>query len=388
MWIGREQREKEQVKNFVALTGASDDEARHHLEDSGWNSSVALARYQNIDISNRPEVRPTLSATRSQTESPAFMPRSNPAFATVVVDETPAKHKQSKRDNRKASSSSSTSKLMTLAELDNFSSDEEDDGVTMKEATAKSESFATRGQNAQFKDEDRQHLISFSGAGYSLSSPTATSSNRSSSPEEETQIIEVNVTFWKKGYSIDNGELRRMSEKKHRDFLRSLNEGILPLELSSRAKSSSRASFKIHLIDRKTETYVPTPSKGRTISDSPSSASASSISSSSSQLGHRDGVSIVVDETQPKTQILVRLASGGTTTLVLNTTHCLRDLFSLVESLSPAPEGKSVQLRLTYPRKVFKNSSESNQDDEAVAVLGTSLESLQLSSSCLIQEFT
>jgi len=53
-WIGREQRENEQVRNFVALTGASEEEARHHLEESGWNSTVALARYQNIDLSNRP----------------------------------------------------------------------------------------------------------------------------------------------------------------------------------------------------------------------------------------------------------------------------------------------------------------------------------------------
>ena len=154
--------------------------------------------------------------------------------------------KQSKRDDRSKRPSASTSKLMTLAELDSFSSDEDDDEHFVnlgREAAASSESFATRGQNAQFQDEDRQHLISFSGAGYSLSSPnsaTAGSSNNNgkdgalTSEEAPRETIEVTVTFWKKGYSIDNGELRRMSEKKHRDFLRSLNEGLVEIKSNSK----------------------------------------------------------------------------------------------------------------------------------------------------------
>ena len=96
----------------------------------------------------------------------------------------------------------------------------------------------------------------------------------------------------------------------------------------------------------------------------------------------------VVDETKPTTQILVRLVSGETATLVLNTCHRLRDLFDSIERwfhLSPTSHmywrliiiiifrfgicsrhpshGRPFQLRLSYPRRVFSASQATTEEE-------------------------
>ena len=90
----------------------------------------------------------------------------------------------------------------------------------------------------------------FHGAGVSLSGSTVDGQSTPPTPTEHT------ITFWKDGFSVDDGPLRTADEPENAAFLREVHMGRLPAEL---AGPNGDAESDVHLVDKTSEPYKPPP---------------------------------------------------------------------------------------------------------------------------------
>lgn len=358
----REQREQELVINFISLTGATEEVARLHLDAKGWNLTWAIGDFQQMDLSNRPEVRPTLNPVRAETQSPAFLPAANPAFATVVVDEPmkPSPQRSSTQgtgSTKRTKRRERTSNLMTLAELDS-SSDEESKGSL---SISRTECFATRGQLAPFGEEDKHHVLAFSGTGHALDPEAARMRREALEKDASRRECSVVVTFWRNGYTVDcegkAGGLRRMSERRHRDFLRSLNDGVVPFELTSLVPDEGSVVFKIQLVDMKRQRYpgsLPAfPQDTQSVSAPRETREETRVRFENRDL---ELPSNVEDDEYESAMVEVRLWNGERARFRFRRDQRLSEVYEQVERRvgAAAPPDKEPVLRKSYPREILR----------------------------------
>ncbi|KAK9472831.1 SEP domain-containing protein [Dipodascopsis tothii] len=95
----------------------------------------------------------------------------------------------------------------------------------------------------------------FSGAGRTLGSETVQSETIAdpTAPAAPTETITRTLTFWRDGFSIDNGELMRYDEPANQEILRAINSGRAPLHLLN---VSSGQPVDVRVERRMTEDYV------------------------------------------------------------------------------------------------------------------------------------
>ncbi|EOD14060.1 hypothetical protein EMIHUDRAFT_429219 [Emiliania huxleyi CCMP1516] len=187
--------------------------------------------------------------------------------------------------------------------------------------------------------------VAFAGAGQSLDG--ATSVPGAALPARPT---EHTITFWSNGFSVDDGPLRDTSDPANASFMRDINEGRLPSELSAEEGAES----DVHLIDKSGEPYKPPPAtlkpfggEGRTMRDE--------ASSSSSAAPPPEAAELVLDESQPTTTLQVRLHDGSRKLVKANHSHTVAQLQAHVAALTP---GVSFELRGGFPPKPLTPSAD------------------------------
>jgi UBX domain-containing protein 1 len=71
----------------------------------------------------------------------------------------------------------------------------------------------------------------FMGSGYSLSGDNAAPVERN----EDAKKIRHTITFWRNGFSVDDGPLRRVDDDANKAFLSDINNGRVPAEFAGEA---------------------------------------------------------------------------------------------------------------------------------------------------------
>jgi UBX domain-containing protein 1 len=367
------------ISEFCGLTSADTDDARHFLEASKWDLNLAINQY--FSRGNEDEDEEDEDDEMEDEPSPVARGSSS-----------------SKKPAASSSSAPKAKRLVTISDLrkDNNSdhSDSDEEG-TQKDFFAGGEKSALAIQNP--KDAGKQiidNILSkaegeaqsrrqeppvagpsrprFSGGGQTLGSedsPSITvpdpSSRRPGVPESVTKTL----TFWRDGFSIEDGPLMRYDDPANQEILRAIQSGIAPTHLMG-IQQGQRTN--VHVYKRMDEDYVapkkkvvpfgghgnrlgsPTPATEHSTPAAPPVTTAAA--SSSSQAAPTP--SVTIDSAQPSSSLQIRLGDGSRLVSRFNHTHTVGDVYSFVNSSSLPSRSRNYVLQTTFPNKELTDHSQ------------------------------
>ncbi|KAL1562365.1 plant UBX domain-containing protein 4-like [Salvia divinorum] len=178
---------------------------------------------------------------------------------------------------------------------------------------------------------------SFAGTGRLLSGevPSATPE-----PDLPQMVVTHNITFWRNGFTIDDGPLRRFDDPANASFLESVAKSECPRELAPADKRNA-----VHAnLTRREEDYKEPPKKslpfqgvGRTLGGTSDTVAPMEASSVHTVLTAAPTPSpgLVVDQAQPSTSIQLRLADGTRMVSRFNNHHTIRDIRGFIDASRP-----------------------------------------------------
>jgi UBX domain-containing protein 1 len=206
----------------------------------------------------------------------------------------------------------------------------------------------------QVQEEKKQ---SFSGSGQRLGSTPNVPQQQQQQQQQPTQQQQppkegesktVTITFYKEGFTIDDGELRLFEEARNKEFLQAIDNGYVPREVAGMANE-----VMVNLVNKKAENYVPPPKVfkafeggGRTLSSSSSTQYVPPPTTGQS-------FSYKCDETKPFTTLQIRLHDGTKLTAKFNLSDTVQTVHQFVHHAKAV--NKPFTLMTTFPRKVLDN---------------------------------
>ncbi|XP_047312136.1 plant UBX domain-containing protein 4 [Impatiens glandulifera] len=172
---------------------------------------------------------------------------------------------------------------------------------------------------------------SFTGTGRLLSGEAAPSAPPPPLPQQPESIVH-NIVFWRNGFTVNDGPLRRLDDPENAPFLESIRKSESPLELEPADK---RSSVSVKLIKRDEE--CPEPEKrqvsfqgvGRTLGGGNNGPTTSVPSTDSLGLGR------ILDESLPTTSIQLRLGDGTRMVGQFNFHNTVGEIRAFIDSSRP-----------------------------------------------------
>ncbi|KAJ7769377.1 hypothetical protein B0H16DRAFT_1715842 [Mycena metata] len=194
----------------------------------------------------------------------------------------------------------------------------------------------------------------FSGGGHTLGSDEVPSTYipDPNAPEDPALVpVHRSLTFWRDGFSIEDGPLMRYDDPADAAVLRAINDGTAPPELYN-ITPDQRVEI---LVSKRTNKDYVAPQRraagwgaggvrlGAAVPGDISSEGATSKATTSAQ-------AVAVDESAPIAQIQVRLADGGRLLARLNHTHTVADLRAIIDAHGGA-QPQPYTLHTTFPTR-------------------------------------
>ncbi|KAK9715027.1 hypothetical protein RND81_06G137700 [Saponaria officinalis] len=176
---------------------------------------------------------------------------------------------------------------------------------------------------------------SFTGTGRTLTGeavPVAAS--------EPPESVVHNIVFWRNGFTINDGPIRRLDDTENAPFLESIRKSECPKELEP---ADRRTQVHVNLIRR--DENCPEPEK-RTVAFQGVARTLGGSSSSSATLPEQTNATplnsaplpfggLVVDPNQPSTSIQLRLADGTRMVAHFNYHHTVNDIRAFIDASRP-----------------------------------------------------
>lgn len=146
---------------------------------------------------------------------------------------------------------------------------------------------------------------------------------------ESTQPRHV-ITFYREGFTVNDGLYRARSDPANRLFLEALEQGHVPQELEGENRNEP---VEISLVDKREEDYVAPPApaytafsgQGQTMGSTTYAADA--VIQGAAQATTRP----VVDNKKSTTTLQLRLHNGERLRETLNLDHSIRDLHAIIQ---------------------------------------------------------
>eukprot|EP01135_Chromosphaera_perkinsii_P005926 Nk52_evm12s372 gene=Nk52_evmTU12s372 len=397
------------VEQFISLTGESEERAVFFLESSNWELELALGNF----FENQEEQAQPVNNSNNQAE--AFGEENfsdeESVFSSAQPQSQSVGFNQQQPEMTSGGSSSGgwpgagkkeKKKFATLGDFGN--ADSSDDEQENNRYFAGGGSGGRSGQLIEGNDkrnpddvikqmfqrardngaEDLEELEerkkqkqpAFGGGGRRLgdtleepveSESTAPVTTGPGHQEEESaEPVTRVLTFWRDGFSVDDGPLRHFDDPANKEFLEDVNRGVAPRELSQSRGGSRRGEVHINLVDRRTEEFVapkkkfePFAGTGNKLGNPVPEVAGAGTSSSSAAHQSAKVQELNIDESQPVTSIQIRLGDGTRLVSKFNTTHTVGDIRDFIRSAKP--DTRAFTLMTTFPRK------ELNEDSETIA---------------------
>lgn len=341
------------VQQFCGVTATTPEEAAFFLESCNWQLDSALhSFFENNNNSDNPALGSPLPAEPLPVTNPGPLPIP-PRFQPAPLQPPPA---MAGKDKKAAKPTASRGGIRTLSDLNRPSgsgSDSDSDGPQeyytggeksgmlvqdpSKENSNIDAIFNRARQLGALEgpaDQPRPSSTSrsFSGAGRLLSGesvPTA--------PQLPEPVVH-NITFWRNGFTVGDGPLRRIEDPENGPFLESIQKSECPKELEP---ADRRVPVHVNLIRRDEDcpvrdpTYVPFQGLGRTLGSSSSSAPELSAPSTIQPTTGRRSEGLTVDDSKPSTSIQLRLSDGTRMVARFNHHHTIADIRAFIDAARP-----------------------------------------------------
>ncbi|KAG7393134.1 NSFL1 cofactor p47 [Phytophthora pseudosyringae] len=138
------------------------------------------------------------------------------------------------------------------------------------------------------------------------------------------------ITFYREGFTVNDGPYRARSDPANRSFLEALERGHVPQELEGENRSEQ---VEISLVDKRQEDYVAPPPPAYTAfsGEGQSMGSASYAAEAVIQGAAVPAERPVVDDKKPTTTLQLRLHNGQRLRETLNLDHTIRDLHAIIQ---------------------------------------------------------
>ncbi|KAK3017715.1 hypothetical protein RJ639_003071 [Escallonia herrerae] len=178
---------------------------------------------------------------------------------------------------------------------------------------------------------------SFSGTARLLSGDSLPSAP--AAPQQQPEPLVHNIVFWRNGFTINDGPLRRLDDPENAPFLESIRKSECPKELEP---ADRRSSVHVNLI-RRDEKY-PEPEQqqvsfqgvGRTLgSSSTTPAAPEPAVAAPLNTAPNPSMGLVVDSSLPSTLIQLRLADGTRMVAHFNHHHTVGHIRAFIDASRP-----------------------------------------------------
>ncbi|KDQ07832.1 hypothetical protein BOTBODRAFT_38519 [Botryobasidium botryosum FD-172 SS1] len=232
----------------------------------------------------------------------------------------------------------------------------------------------------------------FSGSGYTLGSdevpsafipdPSAPPAGAPGSQDREGregagELAIRNITFWKDGFSVEDGPLMRYDDPNTQKTLDAINSGNAPPPVLNVEMGQP---VELRVARRTEEEYVQQPKRlqafggqgNRLGSPVPAVSGAGSTGSipgafptASAGAGTAKGedresvgMKFEVDQSLPSTSLQIRLADGTRMVTRINLSHTVGDVRRLINAANPESNSQAYTLETNFPQRVLADESE------------------------------
>lgn len=360
------------LAQFTGVTGVDAERAKFYLEAAAWNLDVAMSSFYDEgdnmgeeDVAEPAPAAPAPATDPQRISPPPRVAQPKSRFGTI--------------SNLKPEDSESSSEEEGQAF---YAGGSERSGQQVLGPPRKKQSAdklvdtmfkAAKEHGAETVEESTSlhtnKASSFRGAGYRLGeSDTAPSDLIMGDPVNQPTSMAVVLKLWKNGFSIDDGELRDYQDPANKDFLQAIHRGEVPRELLRMAKGGE---VNLNMEDHRNEEFAAPKRSVKAFSGeghmlgSPSpnvvgaaAASASASAGSSKQAEASAKASVSVDESQPTTNIQIRLADGSRLVSKFNHTHQISDVRNYIVNARPQFAGANFVLMTAFPSKELSDESQ------------------------------
>ncbi|KAH7103422.1 SEP-domain-containing protein [Auriculariales sp. MPI-PUGE-AT-0066] len=214
----------------------------------------------------------------------------------------------------------------------------------------------------------------FGGGGHTLGSDDVDSSfipdpNAPQPEAEETAIRQI--TFWRDGFSVQDGPLMRYDDPANARLLDDINTGHAPPAILNVQVGQP---VELRVVRRLDEEYVAAPSNttfggtgnrlGAPVPGDAAPAAAQPALSHPLVEGTRIPITptFELDLSEPTTSVQLRLADGTRMTVRLNLTHTISDLRNYINAHQRGFAGRAYTLSTTFPTKPLENLDQTIKD--------------------------
>ncbi|KAH9884207.1 SEP-domain-containing protein [Cubamyces lactineus] len=250
----------------------------------------------------------------------------------------------------------------------------------------------------------------FFGGGHTLGSdevdseyipdPDAVDAHVFTESEEETAIR--HLTFWRDGFTVEDGELMRYGVPENEQILAEIKSGRAPPHILN---VSPGQPVELRVVRRLDEDYVASPRArqakvfsgqghrlGSPIPGEITTGASSSSSGSGMPGGFPTGTAggsslptqravesistrFEVDQSKPTTSVQIRLADGTRMVARMNLTHTVGDIRNFINASRPENNARPYVIMTTFPNRTFEDETQT-------------LEAAGLANSVVVQRWT
>lgn len=357
--------ESSAIANFIEATGAEAATARFFLESTNFDVPAALNAFFEAGEGGEHRARRTTDASGDDEDDDED-------------DDLPAGEEEEERPSSGPSGVPLAQRLLDSAE-----------------AVPPPRRDASR-DSAQ---PPANRVRAFQGAGYSLAgglvepaaatstpgAPTAGGAGGAAPTELRTRT--VRLTFWRNGFTVDDGPLRDPADEESKAFLQSLEQKLLPPELRQLDEHGRPIRVEIQLADNRGKEYSLPPKprfsafggEGRTLGGgggsgggegggsevvvqaapepraAPDAAAGGSLDDAAAPRAQAPAIS--VDESLPLTTLQLRLADGTRLRVRINLQHTVGELYDFVAAAVTGTRGRQ-RLLAGFPPKPLTEMSQ------------------------------
>ncbi|XP_058220378.1 plant UBX domain-containing protein 4-like [Rhododendron vialii] len=348
------------ITTFCSIASSTRDEALFFLESHNFDLDSAVSTFLETTA-------PAAAATPQQPLSPSasLSPSSSPSRSrspspppSLLRPPPPSRYGlRPRQDKKKASASRAAGGIRTLSDLNNRAgrdgsgSDSDDgpqeyytggekSGMLVQDPSKANNVDAIFAQARQVGavEGPPDHLRpssssrSFAGTGRLLSGESV------SSTPQPPEAVTHNITFWRNGFTVDDGPLRRLDDPENASFLQSIAKSECPKEL---VPADRKTTVQVQLMRK--EENCPIPEKrvptfqgmGRTLGSSSTSTEPTEATTTTLTTAPAPAMGLVVVDTLPSTSIQLRLADGTRMVSRFNYHHTVRDIRAFIDASRP-----------------------------------------------------